>query len=142
VGNDQYSVTSSEWRKDLTGFKNLSGLMVDGVRRGITAVFHQNSLWVDCCGTTTVVEYIPRLPDPVPAAGAAGSLRAPMPGSVLEVLVEVGQTVSKGQPLLKLEAMKMEHTIRTVAEGVVTAVYYAPGDTVAADTELVRIEPA
>jgi biotin carboxyl carrier protein len=83
---------------------------------------------------------MPRLPAP-PAAGAAGSLRAPMPGSVLEVLVEVGQTVSKGQPLLKLEAMKMEHTIRTAAEGVVTAVYYAPGDTVAADAELIRIEP-
>ncbi len=152
VSSNQYSVFSSQWRKDLTGFEqasladlsgmgNLSGLTVDGVRRGLTAVFHNNALWVDCCGITTVVEYIPRLPAPAPAAGAAGSLRAPMPGSVLEVLVEVGQTVSKGQPLLKLEAMKMEHTIRTAAEGVVTAVYYAAGETVAADAELVQIDP-
>jgi len=129
----------------MTGFEqaslaDLSGLRVDGVRRQLTAVFHENNLWVDCCGNTTVVEYIPRLPAPVLAAGAAGSLRAPMPGSILELLVEVGQTVSKGQPLLKLEAMKMEHTIRTAAEGVVTAVYYQPGDTVVADAELVRIE--
>jgi biotin carboxyl carrier protein len=111
------------------------------VRRQLTAVFHENSLWIDCCGTTTVVEYIPRLPTPALAAGVAGSLRAPMPGSVLEVLVVVGEKVNKGQPLLKLEAMKMEHTIRTAAAGMVTAVYYAPGDTVAADAELVRIDP-
>jgi geranyl-CoA carboxylase alpha subunit len=141
----QYGETWYELSElDLTGLEqslaNLSGLMVDRVRRQLTAVFHENSLWVDCCGKTTVVEYMPRLPAPAPAAGTAGSLRAPMPGSVLELLVEVGQQVSKGQPLLKLEAMKMEHTIRTAAEGVVTAVYYQPGDTVAADAELVRIE--
>jgi geranyl-CoA carboxylase alpha subunit len=148
VISDQYSVFSVQcqgvWH-EVAVIEWVNGslvLAVDGVRRQLTAVFHDDCLWVDCCGKTTVVEYIPRLPAPAPAAGAAGSLRAPMPGSVLEVLVEVGQPVSKGQPLLKLEAMKMEHTIRTAADGVVTAVYYAAGDTVAADVELIRIEPA
>jgi geranyl-CoA carboxylase alpha subunit len=146
LAGEWYEVKAEARQTDLTGLEqallaDLSGLKIDGVRRQLTAVFHENSLWVDCCGTTTVVEYIPRLPAPAPAAGAAGSLRAPMPGSVLEVLVKVGQTVSKGQPLLKLEAMKMEHTIRTAADGVVTAVYYAPGDSVTADAELLRVEP-
>ena len=79
-----------------------------------------------------------RLSEPRRAA-AGGSLRAPMPGRVLAVLVEVGQAVEEGQPLMKLEAMKMEHTIRAAAAGVVEAVYYAAGDQVGADEMLVRI---
>jgi geranyl-CoA carboxylase alpha subunit len=151
VISNQYSVISEQydvyWRENVyqvvvvAWAEGIVVLDVNGVRQRMTAVFHDNCLWVDCCGKTAAIEYLPRLPAPAAVAGAGGSLRAPMPGSVLEVLVTVGQTVSKGQPLLKLEAMKMEHTIRTAAEGVVTAVYYVPGDTVTADVELVRIEP-
>jgi acetyl-CoA carboxylase biotin carboxylase subunit len=139
----QYSVLmSGEWY-EVEVVEWVDGVMVlavAGVQRQMSAVFHENRLWVDCCGQTAVVEYLPRLPRP-DAAAAAGSLRAPMPGSILAVLVEIGQRVNKGQPLLKLEAMKMEHTIRAPVEGVVTAVYYAPTDTVAADAELIRLEP-
>jgi biotin carboxyl carrier protein len=81
----------------------------------------------------------PLLPVPASSADAGGSLRAPMPGAVIAVLVEVGQAVKKGDPLLKLEAMKMEHTVYTAADGVVEAIYYAVGDTVAADAQLIRI---
>jgi len=88
------------------------------------------------------------LPEPRRTAEAGGSLRAPLPGRVLAVLVEVGQTVGEGQPLVKLEAMKMEHTIRAGAGGVVEAIYFAAGDQVAyfaagdqvaADDLLVRV---
>ena len=48
--------------------------------------------------------------------------------------------VNKGDALLKLEAMKMEHTIRIAAGGVVEAIYFAPGETVAADTLLVQLK--
>jgi biotin carboxyl carrier protein len=64
-----------------------------------------------------------------------------MPGSVLAVLVQVGDQVAEGQPLMKLEAMKMEHTIRTAADGIVEAIYFRPGDTVEADAQLVQIGP-
>ena len=80
------------------------------------------------------------LPEPKAPADAGGSLRAPMPGMVLAILVEVGQRVNKGDALLKLEAMKMEHTIRTAADGVVEAIYFASGETVAADTLLVQLK--
>ena len=50
---------------------------------------------------------------------AAGSLVAPMPGTVIRVGVQVGDKVTRGQPLLWLEAMKMEHTIAAPADGVV-----------------------
>jgi biotin carboxyl carrier protein len=62
-----------------------------------------------------------------------------MPGSVLAVLVEVGEQVSEGQPLMKLEAMKMEHTICTMAAGIVEAIYFQAGDTVEADAQLLQI---
>ncbi len=69
-------------------------------------------------------------------------MRAPLPGTVLAVLVEVGQSVAAGQPLVKMEAMKMEHTIRTAAAGIVEAIHYAAGDSVDTDALLVHIRPA
>jgi biotin carboxyl carrier protein len=53
--------------------------------------------------------------------------------------VEIGQQVEAGQPLIKLEAMKMEHTIRASVAGVVKALHYIPGDQVEADALLVSI---
>ncbi len=56
---------------------------------------------------------------------AGGRLTAPMPGSVIDVLVSAGQRVDKGQPLMIIEAMKMEHTIAAPADGVVAEVLFA-----------------
>jgi 3-methylcrotonyl-CoA carboxylase alpha subunit len=62
--------------------------------------------------------------------GAPGSLAAPMPGKVIAVMVQAGQQVAKGTPLLILEAMKMEHTIAAPADGVVKEIHYAAGEQV------------
>jgi biotin carboxyl carrier protein len=96
--------------------------------------------WAQTAAGPLRIEALPLLPEPHRAADAGGSLRAPMPGTVLAVLVEVGQLVAEGQPLLKLEAMKMEHTIRAAAGGVVEAVYFAAGDGVGADELMVSIK--
>jgi acetyl/propionyl-CoA carboxylase alpha subunit len=74
----------------------------------------------------------PRFPDPT-AQTVAGALTAPMPGKVVKVLVEPGQDVAAGTPLLVLEAMKMEHTVRASDAGTVRAVHVAVGDQVDAD---------
>jgi 3-methylcrotonyl-CoA carboxylase alpha subunit len=71
-----------------------------------------------------------------------GSLAAPMPGKVLQVLVEPGATVAKGAPLVILEAMKMEHTIAAPHDGRVTAIHYKAGEQVDEGVELLRLEPA
>ncbi|HFQ94153.1 MAG TPA: acetyl-CoA carboxylase biotin carboxyl carrier protein subunit [Anaerolineae bacterium] len=114
-------------------------LEIDGVRMRVTAVSH-NDLWhIHTNAGTVTLQALPRLPEPQPPADAAGSLRAPMPGSILELLVKVGDKVTAGQPLLKLEAMKMEHTIRAAGDGVVEAIYFAPGDAVEADAQLLHI---
>ena len=61
---------------------------------------------------------VPRFTDPS-AVQKPGSLLAPMPGSVIRVAVAQGDTVAAGQPLIWLEAMKMEHTITAPADGIV-----------------------
>src|SRR5579859_1291364 len=80
------------------------------------------------------------LPEPELPAGSAGSLAAPMPGQVLAVLVAQGQAVSAGDPLLILEAMKMEHTIRAPSDGLVAALHFGSGDQVPAGATLVTIQ--
>lgn len=117
-------------------------LTIDGYRQRLMVVRDEDTWWVQTrCGAVSV-QCVALLPVPKALADAGGSLRAPMPGQVLGVLVTVGQQVAKGDALLWLEAMKMEHTIRTAADGVVTAIYYGPGDMVAADAVLVEIDAA
>ena len=69
-----------------------------------------------------------------------GSLTAPMPGRIVQVMSRPGEAVRKGQPLLVLEAMKMEHTITAPADGVVKEIHFAAGDQVLEGAELVVLE--
>jgi len=74
---------------------------------------------------------LPRFTDPADSV-ASGSLLAPMPGTVSAVRVEKGDVVAAGQPVLVLEAMKMQHTIAAPHDGTVTEMSVQPGDQVAA----------
>jgi 3-methylcrotonyl-CoA carboxylase alpha subunit len=71
---------------------------------------------------------------------ASGSLAAPMPGRVVKLMVEPGARVAKGQALLILEAMKMEHTLVAPADGTVAALHCAAGEQVLEGVELIRLE--
>jgi 3-methylcrotonyl-CoA carboxylase alpha subunit len=62
-----------------------------------------------------------------------------MPGKVLRIMVEPGQTVQPGQPLLVVEAMKMEQTVRSQTEGLVKSILVKPGEVVAPGQTLVQI---
>lgn len=74
-----------------------------------------------------------------PVVASAGDVAAPMPGTVLKVKVAVGDTVTKGQVLLILEAMKMENEIVSPIDGKVTALYVEPGKSVSAREVMVTI---
>lgn len=76
------------------------------------------------------------------AAAEGGRLTAPMPGKVVSFAVKAGDTVTKGQVLAVMEAMKMEHTIAAPADGVVAELLYAPGDQVAEGAELLKLSAA
>ena len=73
-------------------------------------------------------------------AGRAGSTTAPMPGSILRVLVAVGDTVVAGQPLLTMEAMKMEHQVVSPVAGTVVEMFVEAGEQVDSGQPMVRIE--
>ena len=68
------------------------------------------------------------------------SVRSPLPGKIIDLRVKAGDTVSKGQPLLVLEAMKMEHTLTAPADGRIKSVRYAVGEQVAEGADLVEFE--
>ena len=76
----------------------------------------------------------------VTAGAASGDVKAPMPGKVLQVLVQPGVSVEEGQPLLVLEAMKMENMIKAVASGVVSEVPISEGQAVEKGALLVGFE--
>ena len=65
---------------------------------------------------------------------------APMPGAVIRIGAEAGDTVTVGQPLVWLEAMKMEHTIAAPADGVLTELNVTVGQQVEVGTVLARVE--
>ncbi|CAN7582999.1 acetyl/propionyl/methylcrotonyl-CoA carboxylase subunit alpha [Acidovorax sp. LjRoot129] len=76
------------------------------------------------------------------SAAEGGRLTAPMPGKVVSFAVKAGDSVTKGQPLAVMEAMKMEHTIAAPADGVVQELLYAPGDQVTEGAELLKLTVA
>eukprot|EP00003_Mantamonas_plastica_P011841 TRINITY_DN2181_c0_g1_i7.p2 TRINITY_DN2181_c0_g1~~TRINITY_DN2181_c0_g1_i7.p2 ORF type:complete len:314 (-),score=131.83 TRINITY_DN2181_c0_g1_i7:12-953(-) len=86
-----------------------------------------------------------KLQKPVPdflkgGTSAKGSLVSPMPGKVTKIMVQPGQEVKKGDALLTMEAMKMEHTIKAPADGIVAELLYVEGDQVKEAVNLVRME--
>jgi len=73
------------------------------------------------------------------AAGGAHTLTAPMPATVLKVLVQAGDAVKKGDTVVLLEAMKMELPLRAASDAVVSAVHCRDGELVTPDTVLVEL---
>jgi 3-methylcrotonyl-CoA carboxylase alpha subunit len=71
-------------------------------------------------------------------AGTMDAFLAPMPGSVVKLLARAGERVAAGQPLLVIEAMKMEHTLRAPVSGVVEAIHFQAGEQVEGGEELLN----
>jgi propionyl-CoA carboxylase alpha chain len=104
-------------------------LEIDGTRRVYRVHRVGADTYVDASDGSSVLSEVPRFGDPQKAA-PTGSLLAPMPGLVLRVLAEVGAVVRPGQPLLVLEAMKMEQTVAAPAGGVLAELRAKAGDQV------------
>ncbi|AZS86585.1 biotin carboxylase N-terminal domain-containing protein [Streptomyces griseoviridis] len=113
-------------------------LEVDGVRRRFAVARYGDRVQVNATALTA----LPRFPDPV-APLAPGSLVAPMPGTVVRVAegLAPGVEVKAGEPLLWLEAMKMEHRVTAPVTGTLTALEVAPGRQVAVGTLLAVVRP-
>ncbi len=103
-----------------------------GHRRTARVIVRGARAWVQSEGLTIAFTEQPRFPELL-ARVVAGGLIAPMPGKVVKVLVDMGQEVAAGAPLIVLEAMKMEHTVRASEAGTVRAIHVAIGEQVDSD---------
>ncbi len=114
-------------------------LEIDGIRRVYRVHRIGPDTYVDASDGSSALTEVPRFGDPEKPA-PAGSLLAPMPGLVRRVLVEVGALVTAGQPLLVLEAMKMEQTVAAPAAGVVAELRAKAGEQVSTGQVLAMVE--
>ena len=110
--------------------------------RAADVVRSRDDLHVFIGGRHSLLKLVDPIVQAVGGDADTSQLAAPMPGKVVAVLVAAGAQVTKGTPLLVMEAMKMEHTIAAPADGQVQALLYAVGDQVAEGAALVEFERA
>ena len=114
-------------------------MTIDGIRRQVIVLDHGAETAVFIDGESWLLVEIDPLAARQGEDPAGGRLTAPMPGRVTRLLVEAGSTVRRGQPLMVIEAMKMEHTIIAPADGTVEKVRFAVGDMVEEGAELITL---
>ena len=117
-------------------------LQIGGLRRTVNVYAQGDTVAVFSDAGSSQIVQVDQLAHAGSSGHEAGRLTAPMPGKVVSFAVAAGDTVSKGQPLAVMEAMKMEHTIAAPADGVVAELLFVPGDQVAEGAELLRISAA
>ncbi|BBY83071.1 ATP-grasp domain-containing protein [Mycolicibacterium pulveris] len=142
VRHNGYDITLDDTRPNLTVHQsspNLVDITVDGVRRRLTVEFAADRIYVTGPESVRALGVRNRFAEPESRI-EAGSLVAPMPGIAVRVNVEVGARVVKGDSLVVLEAMKMEHTITATGPATVVAVRITPGDQVNSGEVLVVLE--
>jgi acetyl/propionyl-CoA carboxylase alpha subunit len=131
-GGSQIRVQVVSWEP---GFLRLS---IEGVQRLFRVAEADDTLFLHSSAGSRTVTRLPRYPQQS-AASDHESANASMPGQVLKILVSVGQEVAIGDPLIILEAMKMEQTIRAAMAGVVGVVRVKMGQVVSPGDVLVEI---
>jgi 3-methylcrotonyl-CoA carboxylase alpha subunit len=136
------SVSDREFAATVAAVGRALAITLDGARVNASVVPLGEERYVFSAGQMQRLH----LADPLAHAGEqteeGGHLTAPMSGTIVAVLVKVGDTVARGAQLLILEAMKMEHTITAPAAGTVSAVYYREGDQVREGADLIDVAAA
>jgi geranyl-CoA carboxylase alpha subunit len=115
---------------------------LDGIRRRVA--YHQQAQQLWLFGQNGDLELQDVTHEPAGGQGSAGSgtVKAPMDGAIVEVLVSEGERVGKGQLLVVLEAMKMEHPLKAGVDGVIRRIQVTRGDQVKSRQLLVEVEEA
>jgi len=111
----------------------------NGVRQRCQYHRKGDSLYLQASGESWAVKDLTYQPAAVANGTGSGRIQASMDGSIIDVLIEPGQTVSQGEILVILEAMKMEHPVKADCDGVVTRVLTRKGDQVKRDQLLVEV---
>ncbi len=115
-------------------------LIIDGYRQRVSVIETvENEWWVHSESGTFVLYWQSPFMSSTKQQKPEGSLVAPMPGLVVQVLVEKGQGIKQGDVLMILEAMKMEHQIIAPIDGIVAEVFFNQGDSVQQDATLLEL---
>nr|MDH4391470.1 ATP-grasp domain-containing protein [Aquabacterium sp.] len=117
-------------------------VMLGDRRLHLTVYAHGERLAVFAPEHSAVLQQIDAIAHAGEGAAEGGQLTAPMPGKVIAFLARAGETVTRGQALAVMEAMKMEHTLHAPRDGVVAELLFAVGDQVGEGGELLRLAPA
>ncbi|MFZ4758290.1 MAG: biotin/lipoyl-containing protein [Burkholderiaceae bacterium] len=118
-----------------------AGVIVDGLRVKVRMTLDGAHGWLDAFGLSDGFSDVTDLPRQSPGGGAGGTVSCRMHGQLVRIAVEVGQRVARGEYLLSIEAMKMEHRFDAPIDGTVVEIGAAAGTQVAPGRLLVRIEP-
>jgi acetyl/propionyl-CoA carboxylase alpha subunit len=110
-----------------------------GVACSFAVARYGRDVYVDSARGPVHFDAVPRFPEPGSSV-AEGSLVAPMPGNVIRLGAQAGDTVTAGQPLIWLEAMKMEHTITAPSDGVLSSLNVTTGQQVEVGAVLAIVE--
>jgi geranyl-CoA carboxylase alpha subunit len=116
-------------------------LEINGVRRRHAFHLAADGLWINSDGGALQLVNLTHARVGINNAVSSGTLKAPMDGAIVEVLVNEGATVSKGQLLLVLEAMKMEHPLKAGIDGVIQRLQVTQGDQVKSRQVLLEVAP-
>ncbi len=114
-------------------------LTVDGVRRRFSVFSMGDQVWVSSPLGHSSMTRLSRFPEPV-IEEAPGSLLSPMPGKVVSINADVGSEVAAGKTIVVIEAMKMEHAVRSPVDGIVASIPVAVDQQVDADQVLAVVE--
>lgn len=137
---------SDGWREiDLaTDADGRGWLTVAGQRLPVLIATHGDEVFVHLDGETHALRYRYPLDRLAAQAGnaAADGIFAPMPGSIVRIAVQAGDTVSRGQNLLVMESMKMETTLVAPRDGVVAELRFEPAQSFERDALLLSLLPA
>lgn len=114
-------------------------VLIDGVRQHFEVRQNGDHSYVRSSLGQRTIKRLSRFPQAA-ASGHHQAANSPMPGQVLRIVVTPGQQVKTGDPLVVLEAMKMEQTVKAAIDGVVGAILVKPGEVVAPGQTLVEIE--
>jgi geranyl-CoA carboxylase alpha subunit len=141
-GGGRYEVLSAEGRVmlELDSAASVVRFVHDGVAQTANVARTGTTLWLSCRGATLAYEDVTLAPAARSDAASDGRLLAPMDGRIIAVLVEEGDVVAKGQPLAVLEAMKMEFSVTSQADGVIDALACKVGQQVKARQLLMTIK--
>jgi 3-methylcrotonyl-CoA carboxylase alpha subunit len=139
--NDSFLVELANSEHFISGQLDNTSMQVnlEGIQFKVTLVDNNNSITLFMRGAEYQLE-LKQEGLATSDADANANLTAPMPGTIISVLVEAGEKVEAGQPILVMEAMKMEHTIKAPTDGVITELLYQTGDLVEDGAELILFE--